>query len=49
MNIMTILVLNSVMLFVAVVALSVLMVLLIRSEKKLAKHGESCFFKKKNK
>lgn len=49
MNITTILVLNSVVLFVAVVALSVLMALLIRSEKKLAKHGESWFFKRKNK
>lgn len=49
MNITTILVLNSVMLCLAVVALSVLMVLLIRSEKKLAKHGESWFFKRKNK
>lgn len=49
MEITTILVLNSVMLCVAVAALSVLMVLLIRSEKKLAKHGESWFFKKKNK
>lgn len=49
MNITTVLVLNSVMLCVAVAALSVLMALLIRSEKKLAKHGESWFFKKKNK
>lgn len=49
MDITTILVLNSVMLCVAVAALSVLMVLLIRSEKKLARHGESWFFKKKNK
>ncbi len=49
MDITTILVLNSVMLCVAVAALSVLMVLLIRSEKKLAKHGESWFFKKENK
>lgn len=49
MKVTTILVLNSVMLCVAVAALSVLMILLIRSERKLAKHGESWFFKKKNK
>lgn len=49
MDIKTLLVLNNIGLIIAVVALSVLMVLLIRSEKKLAKHGESWFFKKKNK
>ena len=49
MDIKTLLVLNNIGLIIAVVALSVLMVLLIRSEKKLVKHGESWFFKKKNK
>lgn len=47
MDIKTLLVLNNIGLIIAVVALSVLMALLIRSEKKLAKRGESWFFKKK--
>ena len=47
MDIKTLLVLNNIGLIIAVVALSVLMALFIRSEKKLAKYGESWFFKKK--
>ena len=49
MDIRTILILNNVGFIVAIVAMSVLLGLLIRSEKKLAKYGESWFFKRKKK
>lgn len=49
MDIITLLLLNNIGLIIAVVVASVLMFLLIRSEKKLAKYGESWFFKKINK
>lgn len=47
MTIETILTLNSIALGVGVIAICVLMGLLIRSERKLAKYNESWFFKRK--
>ncbi len=47
MGIETALILSTVGLAVGVVAITVLLGLLIRSEEKLAKHGESWFFRKK--
>lgn len=49
MDIKTVLLLvNSIGLFIATVLLCVLIFLLRRSERKLAKYGESWFFKTKN-
>lgn len=47
MSIETVLTLNNIGLGIGVVAIAVLMVLLIRSERKLAKYDESWFFKRK--
>lgn len=49
MDIRTVLILNNVGLVIAIVARSVLLGLLIRSERKLAKYDESWFFKRKKK
>lgn len=47
MTIETVLTINHIMLAVSVIALCILMGLLIRSERKLAKYNESWFFKRK--
>ena len=44
---MDILILNTIALSMGVVSIMILMALLIRSEYKLAKYGESWFFKRK--
>lgn len=49
MDIRAVLILNNVGLVIAIVAMSVLLGLLIRSERKLAKYDESWFFKRKKK
>lgn len=49
MDIYTVLILNNIGFIIAIVAMTVLLVLLIRSEKKLAKYDESWLFKRKKK
>ncbi len=43
----TILIFNTVGLLIALAATTTLFILFIRAERKLAKHNESCIFKKK--
>lgn len=47
MTIETLLILNSIALGIGVISMLALFVLLMRSERKLSKYGESWFFKRK--